>query len=81
MTAGSIASTGAAGASRVDTISYGSFTLTGSASGTPDLHFVLVDSVSSEVYYATDENTNIAAVVSGGTVNGASLTITHAQPT
>ena len=81
LTAGSIVSSGASGASRVDTFSFGSFTLTGSASGTPNLHFVVADSVSNEVHWATDESTNIASVASGGTVNAGSFTATQQQPT
>lgn len=78
---GDIVSSGSSGASRVTTFASKAITLTGSASGTPNLHYAVLDSVSSEVHLATDENTNPASVSSGGTATNAAFTDTIAQPT
>lgn len=81
LTAGDIVSSGASGATRTTTYSYGTFTLSASASGTPNLHFALVDTVSSEVHLVTDENTNPSSVAGGGTVNAGSVVDSKPQPT
>lgn len=79
--ASDIVSAGASGASRVTTFAGKSITLTGSASGTPDLHVAVLDTVSSEVHFVTDESSNPASVATGGTAVVPSFTDTQTQPT
>lgn len=53
---------------RVTTVASKAVTLTGSASGTPDLHLAILDTVGLVVHLATPDGTNPASVSSGGTV-------------
>lgn len=78
---GDITTAAGASSSRVTTIASKNITLTGSASGTPDLHLAVLDTVSSEVHWATPDDANPASVSSGGTVTTGAMTDTLSQPT
>lgn len=81
LSTGDITTANGSSSSRVTTIASKTITLTGSASGTPDLHLAVLDTVSSEVHWVTPDNTDPASVASGGTVTTGAMTDTISQPT
>lgn len=79
MVAGDFTQSGAAGATRTTTIAAKATTLTANSGAGPDLHIAVVDSVSSEVLYVTDETSN-QVLTSGGTANVPAYTFAIPQP-
>lgn len=80
MAAGDFVQSGAAGASRVTTVAAkNTVSVTANSGAGPNLHIAVVDSVSSEVLYVTDE-TSDQVLTSGNTVNIPSYTYTLPQP-
>jgi len=80
MAAGDFVQSGAAGASRVTTVAAkNAVSVTANSGAGPNLHIAVVDSVSSEVLYVTDE-TSDQVLTSGNTVNIPSYTYTLPQP-
>lgn len=77
---GDIVGSGASGSARVTTFAGKSLTLTAAASGTPDLHLAVLDTVSNEVHFVTDESSNPASVAIGGTGIVPAFTDTQSQP-
>ena len=80
VSASDITTTGASGADRITTYASKSMTLTGAASGTPALHYALLDTVSSEVHLVVDESTNPATLDVGGAATSAAFTDKTRQP-
>lgn len=70
----------AAGTDCTTTYASKTMTLTGAASGTPALHYALLDTVSSEVHLVVDESSNPATLDVGGTATSAAFTDTIRQP-
>jgi hypothetical protein len=79
MVAGDFVQSGASGASRVTTIAAKSISLSAGSGASPNLHVAIVDSVSSEVLWVTDETTD-QVLFNGGTFNIPSWTMTLPQP-
>lgn len=81
LVAADMVQSGAAGAARVTTFAAKAITLTAnSTNSTPDTHIAVVDTVSSEVLFVTDE-TNNQQLFSGNTFNAPAWTISAGQPT
>jgi hypothetical protein len=68
------------GSNRVTTFGAKAISLTANSGASPNLHVAIVDSVTSEVLYVTDETTD-QVVTSGGTFNVPAFTWTVNQPT
>lgn len=79
MVVGDFVQSGAAGASRTTTVGAKAITLTANSGAGPNLHIAIVDSVSSEVLYVTDE-TSDQVLTSGGTANVPAYTFVIPQP-
>lgn len=76
---GNVVSTGASGADRITTFASKSIVLTAAQSGTPDLHYAVLDSVSSEVHLVVDESSNPTSMEVAGIATSAAFTDTIRQ--
>jgi hypothetical protein len=79
MVPGDFVQSGAAGATRVTTVAAKAITLTANSGAAPNLHIAVVDSVSNDVLYVTDEITD-QVVTAGGPANVPSYVYNVPQP-
>lgn len=81
LVAGDMVQSGGATAARVCTVGPKTITALSAGSGAgPNLHIAIVDSVTSEVLYVTDETTD-QVLTAGNPFNVPAFTITYGQPT